>query len=69
MQTESVLNANLADKNEKGDDNRGAQTEHVCPKCGHDQSTLKTMQLRGADEGQTCFYTCLKCGYTDKEDG
>ena len=69
-QSEVILNVDLLDKYEKNeDDNKGVETEHVCPKCGYDLSTLKTMQLRGADEGQTCFYTCLKCGFTDKEDG
>ncbi len=68
-QSEILLNVNLLDKEDKSDENKGTLTEHICPKCGYDQSTLKTMQLRGADEGQTCFYTCLKCGFTDKEDG
>ena len=67
---EKVLNINLKEKtDDKVDENEGAETEHLCPKCGNDRATLKTMQLRGADEGQTCFYTCTKCKFTDKEDG
>ena len=58
-------------EDEMGDTNKGSEVEHLCSKCGYLFATLKTMQLRGADEGQTCFYTCCnpKCGNTDKEDG
>lgn len=35
-----------------------------CSKCGHDKMRFFTMQLRSADEGQTVFYTCVKCQYT-----
>ncbi len=30
-----------------------------CPKCKHPQLSYHTAQLRGLDEGQTIFYTCL----------
>ncbi|KAI8064822.1 uncharacterized protein B0P05DRAFT_476212 [Gilbertella persicaria] len=34
-----------------------------CPQCGHPEMEYHTMQLRSADEGQTVFYNCKKCGY------
>ncbi|KAI8330576.1 transcription factor S-II-domain-containing protein [Chlamydoabsidia padenii] len=34
-----------------------------CPQCGNDEMAYHTMQLRSADEGQTVFYNCKKCGY------
>ncbi|CAO3626655.1 unnamed protein product [Mucor hiemalis] len=34
-----------------------------CPNCGHHEMEYHTMQLRSADEGQTVFYNCKKCGY------
>ncbi|KAI1729750.1 transcription factor s-II (TFIIS) domain-containing protein [Ditylenchus destructor] len=37
------------------------QVEHICPKCGHHLASYMTQQTRSADEGQTVFYTCLKC--------
>ncbi|KAI3652507.1 hypothetical protein MP228_001932 [Amoeboaphelidium protococcarum] len=46
------------------DENSGAIIEERCEKCGHDKMKFFTMQLRSADEGQTVFYTCLKCKYT-----
>ena len=69
MRTERVINEDIAEANEKQEDNVGAETDHSCPKCGYGKAGLKTMQLRGADEGHTCFYTCLKCFAVDKEDG
>ncbi|KNE55737.1 zinc finger domain, LSD1 subclass [Allomyces macrogynus ATCC 38327] len=37
-----------------------------CPKCGNPEMTFHTMQLRSADEGQTVFYSCKKCGHKFK---
>ena len=69
MKTEVLFNDDLKEAAEQQSDNLGAETEHMCSKCGHLKAALKTMQLRGADEGHTCFYTCLKCAHVDKEDG
>lgn len=43
------------------DSDEGPIVERVCPKCGNDQMSYATLQLRSADEGQTVFYTCTKC--------
>ncbi|CEG68520.1 DNA-directed RNA polymerase I core subunit rpa12 [Rhizopus azygosporus] len=34
-----------------------------CPSCGNPEMEYHTMQLRSADEGQTVFYNCKKCGH------
>ncbi|KAH8243618.1 hypothetical protein KR032_008900 [Drosophila birchii] len=39
----------------------GPVVERKCPKCNHDKMSYATLQLRSADEGQTVFFTCLKC--------
>ena len=34
-----------------------------CPKCKNPMMEYYTLQLRSADEGQTVFYECRKCGH------
>ena len=41
-----------------------AVIKEACPKCKHPELQYYTMQLRSADEGQTVFYECAKCGHT-----
>lgn len=47
----------------KKDEADQATVSEQCPKCNHDRASFYTMQLRSADEGQTVFYTCLKCDH------
>lgn len=37
--------------------------DEICPKCGHNELAFTLQQIRSVDEGQTVFYTCLKCKY------
>ena len=38
-----------------------------CPKCGHDKAEFWTRQTRSADEAETRFFKCVKCGHTWRE--
>eukprot|EP00818_Percolomonas_sp_WS_P010118 CAMPEP_0117440578 /NCGR_PEP_ID=MMETSP0759-20121206/3169_1 /TAXON_ID=63605 /ORGANISM="Percolomonas cosmopolitus, Strain WS" /LENGTH=143 /DNA_ID=CAMNT_0005232361 /DNA_START=43 /DNA_END=474 /DNA_ORIENTATION=+ len=41
--------------------------QYECPACGHPEMKYWVMQTRGADEGSTVFYECVKCRHTIKE--
>jgi len=51
----------------KTEDADGPVIERTCPKCGNDKMSFATLQLRSADEGQTVFFTCTKCGFKETE--
>ncbi|EAA07851.5 DNA-directed RNA polymerase I subunit RPA12 [Anopheles arabiensis] len=74
METEYTIHFNSyankksdqADRAE-GEEAEGPIVNRQCPKCGNDQMSYATLQLRSADEGQTVFFTCTKCKYKMSE--
>ena len=52
---------------EEDDAADGPTVERKCPKCGFEKMSYAALQLRSADEGQTVFFTCLKCKYKESE--
>ena len=48
---------------------RKAECLEQCPQCDNDKLMFWTMQTRSADEGETVFYECAKCGYKRVDDG
>lgn len=56
-------NEGFAKKNKNDDVAKGPVIERLCKKCGHDEMSYAAVQLRSADEGQTVFFTCVKCKY------
>jgi DNA-directed RNA polymerase I subunit RPA12 len=52
---------------DEDDELDGPTVERTCPKCGHDVMSYATLQLRSADEGETVFYTCVKCKFKETE--
>lgn len=67
--TQIVFNARDVHKksSEKKNVPDGPEIERKCKICGHDKQTYSTLQTRSADEGQTVFYTCVKCGAQENE--
>ena len=45
----------------------GPVVKRSCPQCNYKKMTYTTRQTRSADEGQTVFYLCLKCQFTETE--
>jgi DNA-directed RNA polymerase subunit M len=44
------------------------KTKITCPKCGHNEAYWILRQMRGSDEPESRFYTCVKCNYKWRED-
>ena len=38
-----------------------------CPECKHEEAYFWTVQTRAADEAETKFFKCTKCGHTRRE--
>ena len=52
----------------KENDNQNLPTtEEECPKCGHNIAYYWFLQTRAADEAETRFLKCEKCGHTWRE--
>jgi len=43
------------------------KTRIACPKCGHNEAYWILRQMRGSDEPESRFYTCVKCSYRWRE--
>lgn len=43
------------------------KTNIVCPNCGNTEAYWWIRQMRAADEPETRFYRCTKCGKTWRE--
>ncbi|MEF8879465.1 MAG: transcription factor S [Candidatus Thermoplasmatota archaeon] len=53
---------------EEKDDVRPKTKDVSCPKCGHNEAYWELRQMRAADEPESRFYTCTKCGYKWRKD-
>ena len=44
------------------------RTKIKCPKCSYNEAFWILRQMRGSDEPESRFYTCVKCGHKWRED-
>jgi len=61
----NAVQTTKAAKKEEGEE--GPVIERKCPKCGCEKMSYAAIQLRSADEGQTVFFTCIKCKFKESE--
>ena len=72
MRSKTSANRKAHNKKKKGGANDdfdadGPTVDRQCAKCGYEKMSYATLQLRSADEGQTVFFTCLKCKFKESE--
>ncbi|MDK2849699.1 MAG: transcription factor [Candidatus Woesearchaeota archaeon] len=48
---------------EKSNDENLPVTDVECPKCGNNKAYFWLLQTRSADEAETKFFKCTKCGH------
>ncbi|MDD2440081.1 MAG: transcription factor S [Methanosarcinaceae archaeon] len=52
----------------EGEESTGLPTTSAkCPECGNSSAYWWLRQLRSADESETRFFKCTKCGFTWRE--
>ncbi|KAG8440111.1 hypothetical protein GDO86_006050 [Hymenochirus boettgeri] len=72
VQTSVVFNKldtiKLSNETEDSLELKGPLIDRRCSRCGFEKMAYYTRQMRSADEGQTVFYTCIKCRFQEKED-
>ena len=69
---EAFVSKSKRDKREvivlDGNEAQGLPTTQIrCPECGHNIAYWWLRQLRSADESETRFLKCVKCGATWRE--
>ncbi len=42
-------------------------TDWICPKCGYNKAYVRVYPPTRGDEDEIIIYTCVKCGYTERE--
>lgn len=68
--TQGQEEGGVVDMSEVDDAEIGPTTEAICPNpdCDSDRARYQMKQLRSADESETRFFTCVKCGKNWRED-
>ncbi len=65
--TESVKESKKGEGIGKKVEDTLSKTKEDCPECKHKEAYWWMQQTRAADEPETRFFKCCKCGYTWRE--
>jgi DNA-directed RNA polymerase subunit M len=65
--TQGQEESEVVDMSESEDEARPT-TEQACPECDNDRAFWEMKQIRAADESETRFFECTKCGHKWRED-
>ena len=68
VSTQGQQESEIVDTSDVDAEEIGPTTDARCPECGHDTARWELRQIRSADESETRFFTCTKCGHVWRED-